>query len=79
MSVAVPGRVAPRPGYGWSADGKSAAEISSDIAQTRYRLDADLRALTAALAPERLVPLAVLTAGLAALALLVRIIRRRRR
>lgn len=65
--------------YGWSGDGKSAAEISEDIRQTRYRLDADVRALRAKLAPKRLVPLAAVAGGLAALTLLIRKMRGRRR
>jgi len=65
--------------YGWSAEGKSAAEIAEDIRQTRYRLDADVRDLGAKLAPKRLVPFAALAGGLAALALLIRKIRGRRR
>ena len=39
MTVSVRNRVPAT--YGWSGDGKSAAEISDDIRQTRYRLDAD--------------------------------------
>lgn len=77
MTVTVPTKV--RTTYGWTADGKTAAEISSDIRQTRYRLDADVSALRAKLAPKRLLPVAVITAGLTALSLLVRFIRRRRR
>jgi len=79
MSVTVPSRVVTRPSYGWSADGKSAAEISSDIDQTRYRLDSDVRALKAKLAPRRLKPVAVVTGGLAVLSLLIRLLRRRKR
>jgi len=66
-------------GYGWSADGKTAAEISEDIRQTQYRLEADARALRSKLAPRRLVPAAAVAGGLAALAILIRTIRRRRR
>ena len=79
MSVTVPARVTPRPTYGWSADGKSAAEISSDIDQTRYRLEADVRALRTRLAPQRLLPAAAVASGLAVLSLLIRRIRRRKR
>lgn len=79
MSVTVPNRITPRPSYGWSADGKTAAEISEDIRQTRYRLEADARALRSKLAPKRLVPAAAVAAGLAALSFLIRRIRRRKR
>jgi hypothetical protein len=79
MSVTVPARVTPRPTYGWSADGKSAAEISSDIDQTRYRLQADVQALREQLAPRRLLPAAAVAGGLAVLSLLIRRIRRRKR
>ena len=79
MSVTVPSRITPQPSYGWSADGKSAAEISDDIRQTHYRLDADVRDLRAKFAPKRLVPFAVVAGGLAALTLLIRKIRGRRR
>jgi DNA-binding CsgD family transcriptional regulator len=68
--------VAVRTDYGWSGDGKTAAEIASDIRHTRHRLDADVRALRAKLtAPARVVPLAAL--GLAAVVLLIRSLRRR--
>jgi hypothetical protein len=68
--------VAVRTDYGWSGDGKTAADIASDIQDTRHRLDADVRALRAKLtAPKRLVPLAAL--GLAAVVLLIRSLRRR--
>ena len=79
MSVTLPTRVVPRPSYGWSADGKSAAEISSDIDQTRYRLESDVRALKAKLAPRRLKRAAALAGSVAVLSLLVRLIRRRKR
>jgi hypothetical protein len=79
MSVTVPTRVTPPSTYGWSADGKSAAEISSDIDQTRYRLQADVQALREQLAPRRLLPAAAVTGGLALLSLLIRRIRRRKR
>ena len=79
MSVTVPSRITPRPSYGWSADGKSAAEISSDIQQTRYRLEADVQALRKRLAPRRLLPAAAVAGGLAFLSLLIRRIRRRKR
>jgi hypothetical protein len=75
MTVTVPAKVLP-PNYGWSGDGKSAAEIASDVRQTRYRLEADVRALRRKLAPKRLAPV---VAGLAAVALLVGLLRRRRR
>lgn len=68
--------VAVRTDYGWSGDGKTAAEIAADILDTRHRLDADVRALRAKLtAPKRVVPLAAL--GVAALVLLIRSLRRR--
>jgi len=35
--------------YGWSGEGKTAAEIAADIRQTRYRVNADVRALKAKL------------------------------
>jgi len=81
MSAALPARVerSLRPDYGWSADGKSAAEISNDIRQTRYRLEADVRALREAFEPRRLLPAAAVSAGLAILSLLIRRIRRRKR
>ena len=79
MSVTVPGRIVPRADYGWSADGKSAAEISSDIRQTRYRLESDLEELKSLLTPRRLLPAALVTGGLAALSFLIRRIRRRKR
>ena len=75
MTVTVPSK--PSSTYGWSGDGKSAAEISSDIEQTRYRLGADVQALRGKLsAAKRLLPIAAL--GLAGLAFLIRRIRRRR-
>jgi hypothetical protein len=77
MTVTVPTKT--QTTYGWSADGKTAAEISSDIRQTRYRLDSDVQALRAKLAPTRLIPVAAITGGLAALSLLIRLIKRRRR
>jgi DNA-binding CsgD family transcriptional regulator len=65
-----------RTDYGWSGDGKTAAEIASDIRHTRHRLDADVHALRAKLtSPKRLVPLAAL--GIAALVLMIRGLRRR--
>jgi hypothetical protein len=81
MSAGLPARVErrSRSDYGWSADGKSAAEISSDIRQTRYRLESDVRALREALEPRRLLPAAAVSAGLAILSLLIRRIRRRKR
>jgi Protein of unknown function (DUF3618) len=79
MSVTVPSRAVTRPEYGWSADGKSAAEISSDIRQTRYRLEADVQALRHRLAPRRLLPAAAVAGGVALLSLLIRRIRRRKR
>jgi len=72
MSITLPAT------YGWHGDGKTAAEIVRDIRQTRYRLDADLHALQAKLAPRRLLP--VVTAALAIVAaVLIRRARRRRR
>lgn len=66
-----------RAGYGWSGDGKSAAEIAGDIEHTRYRLDADLRVLRRKVtAAKRVVPAAAL--GLATLAFLLRRVFRRR-
>lgn len=75
----VPARVVPRPSYGWSAEGKSAAEISSDIEQTRYRLEADVRALRERLEARRFLATAVAAAVVAAVSLLIRRIRRRKR
>ena len=79
MTVTVP-RNKPATTYGWSGDGKTAAEISSDIDQTRYRLDADVQALGAKLsAARKLVPIAALgVAAAGALTFLIRRIRRRR-
>ena len=77
MTVTVPAKT--QTNYGWSADGKTAAEISSDIQQTRYRLDSDVQALRAKFSPRRLLPVAPIAAGLAALAFLIRKIRRRGR
>lgn len=77
MTVTVPTKRAT--GYGWSGDGKSAAEISSDIEQTRYRLDADVQALRDKVsAVKKLVPVAALGFAAGALALLIRRMRRRR-
>ena len=68
--------VAVRTDYGWSGDGKTAAEIASDIQDTRHRLDADVRALRAKFtSPKRIVPLAALC--LAGVVLLIRSMRRR--
>ena len=77
MTVTVPTKA--QPTYGWRADGKTAAEISSDIRQTRYRLDSDVQDLRAKFSLKRFVPIAPIAAGLAALAFLIRRIRRRRR
>jgi hypothetical protein len=64
--------------YGWSADGKTAAEISSDLRQTRYRLEADVSALRQKVgSAKRLLP--IVTLGLAAITFLIRRIRRRHR
>jgi len=81
MSAALPARTEPRsqPDYGWSADGKSAAEISSDIRQTRYRLESDVRALREAFEPRRFLPAAAVSAGLAVLSLVIRRILRKKR
>jgi hypothetical protein len=79
MSGTVPARVETIPAYGWSAEGKSAAEISDDILQTRFRLDADLRTLRARFVPRRFLPAAAIGAGLAALTFVIRRIRRRTR
>lgn len=79
MSLSIPTRGFPRPSYGWNGDGKSAAEITSDIEQTRYRIEADLRALQAQLEPRRLLSTAAVAAGLAILSLLIGRIRRRKR
>lgn len=80
MSAAHPARIEPRskPEYGWSAEGKSAAEISSDIRQTRYRLESDVRALRAAFEPRRFLPAAAVGAGLAVLSLLIRRVLRKK-
>lgn len=59
--------------YGWSAAGKSTAEIAGDIRQTRYRLDADLREMKDKLSRVKW-PALVAAAGL----LLLRVLRRRR-
>ena len=65
--------------YGWSADGKTAAEISSDIQDTRYRLETDIRDLRDTVSnPSRLVP-AVIAAGLSIVAYLIRRKRRKHR
>jgi uncharacterized protein DUF3618 len=81
VSAALPARIERRsgPAYGWHADGKSAAEISSDIRQTRYRLESDVRALREALEPRRLLPAVAVSAGLAVLSLLIRRILRKKR
>lgn len=81
MSAAFPAPIAPRsqPEYGWSANGKSAAEISSDIRHTRYRLESDLRALREAFEPRRFLPAAAVSAGLAIVSLLIRRILRKKR
>ena len=43
--------------YGWSADGKTAAEIADDIRHTRHRLASDVRSLTATrVTPRALLP-----------------------
>ncbi|HWC72978.1 MAG TPA: DUF3618 domain-containing protein [Gemmatimonadales bacterium] len=53
-----------RSNYGWSGDGKTAAEIAADIEQTRHRLASDVRALTATLVtPRLLVPVVSLMLG----------------
>ena len=80
MSTALPARIErrSRPDYGWRADGKSAAEISNDIRQTRYRLESDVRALRQALEPRRLLPAAAVSAGLAIVSLLIRRILRKK-
>ena len=81
MSAALPAPIErhPKPEYGWSANGKSAAEISSDIRQTRYRLESDVRALREALEPRRFLPAAAVSAGLAVLSLLIRRVFRKKR
>jgi hypothetical protein len=61
--------------YEWRGDDKTPAEIEGDIRQTRYRLDADLQALKAKLAPRRLLPVA----AAAALVIAAFLIRRARR
>lgn len=64
--------------YGWSADGKSPAEIKADLRQTRYRVEADLRALRARLNPKRLFRrIAIGSAVTAVAALLLRRLARR--
>lgn len=60
--------------YGWSADGKTAAEIAGDILQTRYRMDADVRALQHKLA--RVKWPAIAAAGLALVSFVIRRLRR---
>lgn len=81
MSAALPARIErqPQPDYGWSAEGKSAAEISSDIRHTRYRLESDVHALREALEPRRFLPAAAVSAGLAVLSLVIRRILRKKR
>lgn len=81
MSAALPAPIErrPRPEYNWSANGKSAAEISSDIRQTRYRLESDMRALREAFEPRRFLPAAAVGAGLAIVSLLIRRILRKKR
>lgn len=60
-----------RSDYGWSGEGKSAADIAEDIRDTRHRLAADVRALAATfVAPRRLVP--VVSLVLAAVSFFVR-------
>jgi hypothetical protein len=50
--------------YGWSDEGKSAAEIAEDIRHTRHRLTSDVRALAASLVtPRLLVPAVSLLVG----------------
>jgi uncharacterized protein DUF3618 len=50
--------------YGWSADGKTAAEIAADIRHTRHRLAADVRSLAATLVtPRLLIPVVSLALG----------------
>jgi len=63
--------------YGWHGDGKTSAEIEGDIRQTRYRLDADLHALQAKLAPRRLLPIATAALAIVAGVLIRRALRRR--
>ena len=81
MSAAsrLPSRVATHPDYGWSAEGKSPAEISSDIRQTRYRLESDLQELRAGFETKRLLVTAIASAAIAGLSLLIRTIRHRKR
>ena len=75
----LPSRIEKPLEYGWSAAGKSAAEISSDIRQTRYRLESDVRALREAFEPRRFLPAAAVSAGLAVLSLLIRRMLRKKR
>lgn len=57
-----------KPAYGWTAEGKTPAEIAGDIRQTKYRLDADVQAIKAKLSPRRLkLPAAAVALGLVAL------------
>ena len=70
-------RITPPATYGWRGDGKTAAEIEGDIRQTRYRLDADLHALQAKLAPRRLLPIATAALAIVAGVLIRRALRRR--
>lgn len=70
------------PTDGWSAEGKTPAEIAADIRQTRYRMDAELEALGEKLNPKRFlrpVKKAKWPAAGVALALVALWIRRRAR
>ena len=80
MSSALPARVErpSKPEYGWNAEGKTAAEIASDIRQTRYRLESDVRALREAIEPRRFLAAAAVSAGLAILSLLIRRVLRKK-
>jgi hypothetical protein len=77
MSGSVPSRFDDKPEYGWSAEGKTKAEISSDIRQTRYRLDSDVRALRELLTFRELFSAAVVAGVFAGLSFLIRKLRRR--
>ncbi|HYX82035.1 MAG TPA: hypothetical protein VE714_06545 [Gemmatimonadales bacterium] len=60
-----------RSDYGWSGEGKSAAEIAADISHTRHRLAVDVGAMLASLlVPRRLVP--VVSLALAAASFFLR-------
>jgi hypothetical protein len=63
--------------YGWSGEGKDTSEIATDILQTRYRLESDVRALRKKLVQSAKWPAAAL--ALSVVTLVIRRLRRRRR